>query len=101
KETAGSKWFNLPATELTPEIERDLMLLKARNVLDPKRHYKKGTINEIPKYFQIGTIIAAPHEFYSSRIPKKDRKQHLIDELMADMESKKYYRKKFGEVMTK
>ena len=37
KATSGSEWYNLPRTSLTPELKRDLQLLKMRSVLDPKR----------------------------------------------------------------
>ena len=53
EESAGPKWFNLPATKITPEIERDMKLLKMRNVLDSKRHYKKNDSSSLPKYFQV------------------------------------------------
>jgi hypothetical protein len=53
-ETAGDKWFNLPATELTPELKADLFLIKSRHLLDPKRHYRKDNkSNEVPKFFQV------------------------------------------------
>ena len=51
--TAGPKWFDMPAPEITPEVKRDLQLLKLRNVLDPKRFYKKDNDRKLPKYFQV------------------------------------------------
>jgi len=58
KATAGSDWYNLPKTNLTPELKRDLQLLRMRSVLDPKRHYKKeGSKPQIPEFSQVGTII--------------------------------------------
>ena len=39
KATSGSEWYNLPRTILTPELKRDLQLLKMRSVLDPKRTF--------------------------------------------------------------
>ena len=49
--------------EMTPEIKRDLQIIKQRSALDPKRHYKKDKW-EIPKFFQMGTIIEGNTEFY-------------------------------------
>jgi len=46
-------WFNLPATQLTPEIEQDMKVIKMRNILDRKRHYKKNDSSALPKYFQV------------------------------------------------
>ncbi|TPX38873.1 hypothetical protein SeLEV6574_g07551 [Synchytrium endobioticum] len=100
--TAGPSWFNLPAPDITPEIRQDLMILKNRSVLDPKRFYKREdkSRKELPKYFQIGTIIEGPTEFFSSRIPRKQRKQHIVDELLEDAESRQYFKKKFTELQS-
>jgi Fcf2 pre-rRNA processing len=35
--SAGSDWFNLPKTVLTPQLKRDFQLLEMRSVLDPHR----------------------------------------------------------------
>ncbi|CAG8543208.1 19793_t:CDS:2 [Dentiscutata erythropus] len=96
--TAGPGWFDMPKPELTPEIKRDLQIIKMRNVLDPKRFYKKDNSKSLPKYFQIGTVIEGPTEFYSSRLSRKERKKTIVDELMADEEAKKYYKRKFLEI---
>ncbi|CAG8446943.1 16822_t:CDS:2 [Acaulospora morrowiae] len=96
--TAGPGWFDMPKPELTPEVKRDLQVIKLRDVLDPKRFYKKDSSKTIPKYFQVGTIIEGPTEFYSSRLPRKERKQTIVDELMADDQAKKYYKRKFLEI---
>ncbi|KNE57607.1 hypothetical protein AMAG_03297 [Allomyces macrogynus ATCC 38327] len=93
-ETAGDKWFNLPATEITPELQRDLFLIKNRHVLDPKRHYKKDAKANaaLPKFFQVGRIVEGKHEFYSSRLTRKERKNTLIEELLADTERRTYFK---------
>ncbi|KAK9455122.1 putative rRNA-processing protein fcf2 [Dipodascopsis uninucleata] len=97
--TTGGKWFDMPKAELTPEVKRDLQILKMRNVLDPKRHYKKdGDVKSFPKYFQTGTIIEGPTEFYSARLTKKERKQTLADEILADTKSKQYFKRKYTEI---
>ncbi|CAG8540898.1 6988_t:CDS:2, partial [Scutellospora calospora] len=96
--TTGPGWFDMPKPELTTEIKRDLQVIKLRNVLDPKRFYKKDNSKGIPKYFQIGTVIEGPTEFYSSRLPRKERKQTIVDELMADEQAKQYYKRKFLEI---
>ena len=69
-------------------MRRDLQLLKMRSVLDPKRHYKKeNSKNDIPAYSQVGTIIEGPTEFYSSRIAKRDRRQTIMEEVIAQEKS--------------
>lgn len=50
--TAGDKWFDMPATQVTASLKQDLMLLQVRDVLDPKRHYRSSA-KAIPKYFQV------------------------------------------------
>ena len=53
EKTKGDAWYNMPATEVTDEIKRDLEVLKMRDALDPKRFYKKNASKELPKYFQV------------------------------------------------
>ena len=62
-----SKWFNLPATQITDEVKRDLRLLRLRGVMDPKRFYKSADHTKFPKYFQFGTVVEGPTEFYSGQ----------------------------------
>ncbi|KAI9032213.1 Fcf2 pre-rRNA processing-domain-containing protein [Hyaloraphidium curvatum] len=95
--TSGPKWFDLPAQEMTPEIKQHLQILNMRHVIDPKRHYKrpgkKG--GEAPKFFQVGTLIEGAGEYYSARVPKRDRDKTLVDELLADVEARKKYKQRF------
>ena len=49
EETAGPGWYNLPKAEMTDAVKRDLQVIKMRNVLDPKRFYKRGD-RQISKY---------------------------------------------------
>lgn len=36
--------------------------------------------------FQFGQVVEAPADFYNSRIPKKQRKSTMVEELLADVE---------------
>ncbi|KAI4369485.1 hypothetical protein MLD38_017920 [Melastoma candidum] len=103
KDTAGSKWFDMPAPTVTPELKKDLQLLKLRNVIDPKRHYKKSDSKSkaLPKYFQVGTVIESSTEFYSGRLTKKERKATLADELLSDQTLKDYRKRKVREIEEK
>lgn len=71
-----------------------------RNVLDPKRHYR-ASAKTLPKYFQMGTIVESPTEFFSARIKKKDRKETIVQELLADQKSRDYFKRKFNEIQEK
>eukprot|EP00252_Welwitschia_mirabilis_P021324 TRINITY_DN544_c0_g2_i1.p1 TRINITY_DN544_c0_g2~~TRINITY_DN544_c0_g2_i1.p1 ORF type:complete len:315 (+),score=80.84 TRINITY_DN544_c0_g2_i1:191-1135(+) len=97
KDTLGSKWFDMPAPTLTPELQKDLQLLKMRDVIDPKRHYKADDSKKIPKYFQVGTVIEPASEFYS-RLSKKERKPTIADELLSDPVFNQYRKRKHLEI---
>ncbi|XP_034952237.1 deoxynucleotidyltransferase terminal-interacting protein 2 [Chelonus insularis] len=99
EKTKGKKWFNLPATEMTPEIKHDLQIIQMRSVLDPKHFYKKNDIKALPKYFQVGKVMDTPTEYYSGRLTNKERKKTLVDELIADAEFAKYNKKKYKEII--
>ncbi|KAM4873149.1 deoxynucleotidyltransferase terminal-interacting protein 2 [Thomomys bottae] len=99
QKTAGDGWFGMKAPELTEELKNDLRALKMRASMDPKRFYKKNDRDGFPKYFQIGTIVDNPADFYHSRVPKKQRKRTIVEELLADSEFRRYNRRKYSEIM--
>jgi len=82
---------------MTEEVKRDLQLIKMRNVLDPKRFYKKDE-KKLPKYFQFGTVVESGADYYSGRLVKRERKKTIVDELLADDQRRSYYKRKFAEV---
>ncbi|KAK2739029.1 hypothetical protein FQN57_006711 [Myotisia sp. PD_48] len=99
KPHSGPNWFNMPKTVVTPELKRDLQILRMRSVLDPKRHYKKDNGKaKIPEYSQIGTIIQGPTEFFSSRITKKERKKTFAEEVMAAEKESGRFKRKYSEI---
>ncbi|RYC63379.1 hypothetical protein CHU98_g2806 [Xylaria longipes] len=98
KADAGPQWFNLPATDLTPELRRDLQLLKMRDVLDPKRHYKKDTTRAIPEFSQVGTVIPGPTDYFSARMTKKDRKRTLLEDVLETEDTTRRFKSKYGEI---
>ncbi|XP_069467333.1 deoxynucleotidyltransferase terminal-interacting protein 2 isoform X2 [Ambystoma mexicanum] len=98
--TTGDGWFGMKAPELTDELKNDLKALKMRSAIDPKRFYKKNDRDGFPKYFQVGTVVDSALDFYHSRVPKKQRKRTIVDELLADSEFRRYNKKKYQEIMT-
>ncbi|KAJ4974110.1 hypothetical protein NE237_007284 [Protea cynaroides] len=100
KDTAGKSWFEMPAPTITPELKKDLQILRLRSVLDPKRHYKKGDSKSktLPKYFQVGTVVESASDFFSGRLTKKERKETLADELLSDQPLGKYRKRKVREI---
>jgi hypothetical protein len=95
----GKKWFNMTSNELNEEKKNDLLALSMRRGWDPKRFYQKNDSKDLPKFFQIGTVVETAQDFYHSRVPKKDRKRTLVEELLADSEFKKYNTKKYSEAL--
>ncbi|NXH73730.1 TDIF2 protein, partial [Hydrobates tethys] len=100
EKTTGDGWFGLKAPEITSELKNDLKVLKMRASLDPKHFYKKNDRDGLPKYFQVGTVVDSPIDFYHSRIPKKQRKRTIVEELLADSEFRRYNKKKYQEIMS-
>ncbi|XP_071421969.1 deoxynucleotidyltransferase terminal-interacting protein 2 [Pithys albifrons albifrons] len=100
EKTAGDGWFGMRAPEITSELKNDLKVLKMRASLDPKHFYKKNDRDGLPKYFQVGTVVDSPIDFYHSRIPKKQRKRTIVEELLADSEFRRYNKKKYQEIMS-
>ncbi|EKG14652.1 Fcf2 pre-rRNA processing [Macrophomina phaseolina MS6] len=102
KATAGEQWFNLPKTNLTPELKRDLQLLKMRNVLDPHRHYKKENSKSfVPEYSQVGTIVEGPTEYFSARLQNKQRKKTFVEEVLEQEKDAGRFKKKYSEIQSK
>eukprot|EP00063_Salmo_salar_P096390 XP_014071225.1 PREDICTED: deoxynucleotidyltransferase terminal-interacting protein 2-like [Salmo salar] len=100
EKTTGAGWFNMRAPEMTEELKGDLKALKMRGAMDPKRFYKKNDRDGFPKYFQVATVVDSPVDFYHSRVPEKDRKRTMVEELLADAEFRQTNKKKYQQIMT-
>lgn len=100
KPHAGSDWYDLPRTNLTPELKRDLQLLRMRSVLDPKRHYKKDNSNKnfVPEFSQVGTIIEGPTEYFSARLSNKERKRTLVEEVLEGEKNSQRFKSKYRDI---
>lgn len=86
------------APELTFEVKNDLRMIRNRAYIDPKRHYKKDKWKAWPKFFEMGTVIEGKQEFYSSRMSRRERKQTLAEEILADASTRHYMKRKFKEI---
>lgn len=82
----------MPRTNIEdPKVKRELQLLRLRGVLDSKKHFKKDNRKDaFPQYSQMGTLIEGPTEYYSARVSRKDRKQTLVEEVLASEANSKY-----------
>jgi len=85
---------------LTPELKRDLQLLRMRSVLDPKRHYKKDNRRkgDVPEFSQVGTIIEGPTEFFTARLTNKERKRTLTEEVLAGEKNTHRFKSKYNDI---
>lgn len=86
---AGDGWFGMQPTPMSSELQRDLLLIRNRNYLDPKRFYKSAdnSKKQASKFVQAGTVIEGNTEFYSSRLAKRQRRGNLVEEIMAESSS--------------
>ncbi|KAL7626683.1 dTDP-fucopyranose mutase [Parahypoxylon ruwenzoriense] len=99
KADAGSSWFNLPRTDLTPELKKDLQLLRMRDVLDSKRFYRKDTTRTlVPEFSSVGTIVEGPTDFYNARLTKKERKRTLLEEVLETEDVTRKFKSKYGQI---
>ena len=80
-------------------MKRDLQLLKMRGVLDPKRHYKKDNSKTlVPEFSQIGTVVEGPTEYFSSRLPNKERRRTFVEHVLTDERSTGRFRNKYKDI---
>lgn len=101
KAKSDADWFTISKVndKVRKEVQRDLLLLKHRAALDPKRHYKKDRW-QVPDRFSVGTIIEDKTEFYSSRMTNKQRKSTILESMMVDDDTNKYFKRKYTEIQT-
>lgn len=90
---AKDKWINMPTKELSVEDKMTLDAVRLRETLNPTKFYKKKATENISKNFQIGTVID-----HMDRAPRKECKQTLVDELIADAEFKKNVKKRYRKI---
>ena len=91
---AGRSWFNMPSGKLTPENKMHFLMLKYRHMI--YRDYKPTKMKDdyIPQYFQMGTIIEGPTEFYSDRLTKKQRHKTWANEYLSNPTTKAWLEEK-------
>lgn len=100
--TKGDKWFGMKKPEMTPEIKNELELISMRHKLDPKRFYKRSEQKTLPKFFEVGKVMASPLEYYNDRPdPGQKKTSTLVDELLADAEFQKRIKRKRKEAILK
>ena len=80
------------------QLRKEVQAIRLRNALDPKRFYRGGAKETgMPKYAQIGTIIASPLE-PKNVLNRRERGRTVVDELIRDAEASAYAKRKFADV---
>ena len=77
------RWHEIPEQDLTPEQLREMRALDMRGVLQPEEDIAsiEWDPNKLPRNVHFGRVIEGPGEFYSARIPKKQRTSSIVDDL--------------------
>nr|GMD77518.1 rRNA-processing protein fcf2-like [Ipomoea batatas] len=96
KDTAGKNWFDMPAPSITPELKKDLQLLKVPSL--SLFVYLIQNAFDMMVIFMVGVVIEPASEFYSSRLSKKERKATLAEELISDTNLVEYRKRKVREI---
>lgn len=101
-------WFDMPrVAEVTKDLEKDLAALQMRHVWNSKSFYKKSALEGVggkdptARYFQLGTVVEDKADFYADRLPKRARKQTIVDELLADQEVRATQKRRMAALMAK
>ena len=70
---------------MTPELRRDLQVLRMRDVVaGGKQFFKKDSSRPlIPEYAQVGTIIAGATDTMNNRLTRKERKRTIVEEVLS------------------
>ncbi|KZO93561.1 Fcf2-domain-containing protein [Calocera viscosa TUFC12733] len=106
EQTAGPDWFDMPTpsgTELA-KIKREMEAARLAAALDPKTFLRKEAMKEeVPKYVQLGKIVATKSPFETrtnKNLTRAERKKSIVDELVEDAEAKSYAKKKFLDLQS-
>lgn len=77
-------------------------MLQMRDVIDPKRHFKKQARGTAPSaVVGVGTVVEGPTEFFSARIPRKQRQKTLVEEVLAAEDMRKKSKARFAAIQQK
>lgn len=96
EKTLGKGWFDMKPATLDGSMKGDIKMVEMRNYLDPKRFYKNP--DKIKKVLHVGTVVEGAAEYTTNRMTKKERKQSLVGEIIADKQIKEYTKRKYVEI---
>ena len=71
-----------------------------RGVLDSSRHYKKESAKGlVAEFSQVGRVVEGPREWFSARIPNREREKTLAGEVLAVERSTGRFKNKYMQVL--
>jgi len=93
-----ARWSGIETTKMTEAVRQDLDILRMRNFINPKKHYKANDHKWRPTEFQVGRVIVGAHEYYSALGGSRGRRNgSLLDGLESDDMFRDYAKRKFRE----
>nr|CDS25670.1 deoxynucleotidyltransferase terminal interacting [Hymenolepis microstoma] len=95
KRSKLAEWFDLPRGDFSQENQEDREIVAMRNVLSSDLHTRKADGRRA--HFHVGTVVDDPGSFYD-RVPRKQRKKNLVDELLANAEYMKKQRRQYAKL---
>lgn len=93
----------MPRTQIDdPKVKRDIQVLRMRGIVDRKRFFKKDSRREaFPAFSQFGTLVEGPIEHHNGRLTRKERKQTLVEEVLATGESDGKFKDRYQKIQEK
>lgn len=78
------KWHEIEEKDLTPEQIREMRALDLRAAISPDGIFAniEWDPQNLPRNVHFGQVIEGMGEFFSARIPKKQRSRNLVDDLV-------------------
>lgn len=92
----------MPRTNLTPELKRDLQVLRMRDVVAMgKQFFKKDNKKDyVPEFCQVGTIIAGATDGVNNRLSRKEQKRTIVEEVLSSETTAKF-KSKYHQIQEK
>ena len=100
--------------KIDEKVQQDLDLIRMRNYLDPKRYFFSISLSKcilcvtcslvcrfyknpdkMTNVLHIGTVVEGAAEYKTSRLSRRERKQTILEEVLADSGLKSYNKKTF------
>jgi len=76
-------------------------MVKHRHLLYRKWKPPKQRDKFIPKFFQMGRVVEGPAEYYSARLPRKERRNTWAKEFLANADTKEWIRLKTERALSR